>query len=388
MSSRRSQPVGRHRPTGPFADVRIVCALIVLALSSCNVEEAVPERRLTATQVLAGDDVAGYLRATTPRRFAFPDDHGPHPGYRNEWWYLTGNLETEDGRRFGYQVTFFASLLRPDDDQDCTSGNAWCGRHVWMGHAAVSDVANERHLAAEIFSRENPGLAGARVDPLRVWVQDWQLYAAGNGFPWELEVTTDEFALSLLLTSRKPPVLQGNGGLSRKSTEPGNASYYYSLTRIDTSGQLHIDGDTYRVSGASWMDREWSTSALAADQSGWDWFSLQFDDGTELMYYQLRDLAGNTHPYSSGNRTSLMGAQSTLAPGDVTLEALESWTAPDGTVYTTAWRMQAGDDDWIIRALFEDQLMDVTFRYWEGAVDVLDAVSGERLGQGYLEMVR
>ena len=176
--------------------------------------------------------------------------------------------------------------------------------------------------------------------------------------------------------------------LSRKSAAAGNASYYYSITRINTSGQVHVNGVSHDVTGTSWLDREWSTSALATDQSGWDWFSLQFNDGGEIMYYQLRDQEGGAHTYSSGNHTSLMGVQSAIAPADLQLEDLDSWQAPDGTDYTTRWRMRYRDNDWIIQAVFEDQLMDVTFQYWEGAVDVIEQNSGEIIGRGYLEMVR
>jgi predicted secreted hydrolase len=297
-------------------------------------------------------------------------------------------VATADGKLFGYQVTFYKTAMRPEAGEQCAQGSDWCTGHLWMGHAAVSDISNGRHLAAEIFSRQEPGLAGASLDPFRVWLQDWQLFATGDDFPWELEVFAEDFAITLQLSANKRPVLQGDNGLSRKSPEPGNASYYYSVTRIATRGQVHIGDESLEVSGSSWLDREWSTSALAADQSGWDWFSLQFNNGSELMYYQLRDQQGGTHASSSGNFTSLLGTQTGISPQAMALEELESWTAPDGTNYTTAWRMRYGNNDWIIRAAFADQLMDETFQYWEGAVYVLDANSNIPVGRGYLEMVR
>jgi len=371
--------------------VKAYLALIIvsLLLPGCDAnDQAAAGQQISAAEILAGDGVAGYLRAEAPRTFSFPADHGPHPGYRNEWWYLTGNLETLEGRRFGYQVTFFSSAIRPQGENECGPDTTWCSNHIWMGHAALSDVQEASHHADEIFSRQEPALAGAKLDPFRVWIQDWQLFSTGNGFPWELEILADGFALTLSLSPLKQPVLQGDRGLSQKSPEPGNASYYYSLTRIDTSGQVRVNGETYSVSGSSWLDREWSTSALASDQSGWDWFSLQLEDGSELMYYQLRDLAGNAHPNSSGSMTSIMGTQTRVSPEQVRLTPISDWQAPDGTVYTTQWRMQAGENDWIIRSAFDDQLMDVTFQYWEGAVEVLDAGSEVTLGRGYLEMVR
>jgi predicted secreted hydrolase len=368
----------------------LVQSLCVLTLVACD-NVVVPETqtpRPTPADYLGSEVVDGYLRAVEPRNFNFPEDHGPHPGYRNEWWYLTGNLETKTGRRFGYQVTFFKNALRPESDNVCSDGNAWCTNHLWMGHAAVSDIDNATHYTAEIFTRQEPGLAGAATAPFRVWIQDWQMFALGNDFPWELEVFADDFALTLQLSTLKPPVLQGDSGLSQKSPDSGNASYYYSMTRLQTQGQIHLAGESNDVEGQSWLDREWSTSALASDQSGWDWFSLQFNDNSELMYYQLRDDLSNTHSSSSGNFTSLMGLQTSISPEDILLEEQTHWLSSDGTSYTTQWRMQYAGNDLIIRAVFDDQLMDVTFQYWEGAVDVLDAVSGEKIGQGYLEMVR
>lgn len=362
--------------------------IAILILAGCSDDSVQEVERLSATQVLASDDTDGYLRAEMPRDFSFPADHGPHPGYRNEWWYLTGNVETETGRRFGYQVTFFRSAIRPPGDKPCEDGNSWCTDQAWMGHAAITDVERGEHLVTEIFTRQEPGLAGASQDPLRVWLQNWQLIARGNDFPWELEVITREFSLALRIDAQKSPVLQGENGLSRKSPTPGNASYYYSITRLNTVGQVFMGGQEFGVAGDSWLDREWSTSALAADQSGWDWFSLQLTDNSELMYYQLRDLQGGAHANSGGNYTSLMGTQTSVTRDDIELDSLDTWTAPDGTVYTTEWRLRWRDNDWRVRAVIPDQLMDVTFQYWEGAVDVMDNVSGEAVGRGYLEMVR
>ncbi len=361
---------------------------LLLLLACSNGEEENPRQRLSAAEVLGSSDVEGFLRASEPRRFNFPQDHAAHPGFRNEWWYFTGNLETQNGRRFGYQVTFFSSAIRPDADDNCEVGNAWCTNAIWMGHAAISDISSETHMAAEIFSRQEPGLAGATLNPFRVWINDWQLFSADNEFPWELEVITDEFALSLNLMAEKSPVLQGANGLSQKTPEAGNASYYYSVTRIDTRGQVYLDDQRHEVNGTSWLDREWSTSALGADQTGWDWVSLQLDDGKELMYYQLRDTNGNAHPNSGGNLTSLMGTQSAITPQQMRLEEEIYWQAPDGKQYAIGWHMIFQENDWLIQAVFDDQLMDVTFQYWEGAVEVLDSSSGVLVGRGYLEMVR
>ena len=370
--------------------VKLFLVIITLLLVACgNRAEESSSARLSAADVLGNNDVEGFLRAEQPRLFSFPQDHGPHDGFRNEWGFLTGNVETKAGRRFAYQVTFFSTAIRSDEEDSCkTDVSAWCTNTIWMGHAAVSDVSEEVHYAAERFTRQEPGLAGARLNPFRVWLQDWKLFSGVDDFPWELEIFADDFVLSLSLSATKKPVLQGVNGLSQKSPEPGNASYYYSLTNLKTSGQLFLGGETYNVAGSSWMDREWGTSALAADQSGWDWFSLQFNEGQELMYYQLRKLNGDTHPGSSGNATSLMGTQTQIMPEQMQLEELNTWKAPDGTLYTTRWQMKYLNNDWIIQAVFEDQLMDVSFQYWEGAVDVIESSSGKEVGRGYLEMVR
>ena len=369
---------------------KLISIIVMLLLTACGIpEEESRPQGLAVTDVLSGGDVSGFLRAEAPRSFSFPNDHGPHEGFRNEWWYFTGNVETAIGKRFGYQVTFFSTAIRAEIAAPCdVSISAWCTNKIWMGHAAISDVSEQLHYSAERFSRQAPGLAGAKIDQFRVWLQDWQVFSTSNDLPWELRIIADDFALTLSLSSEKQPMLQGVNGLSQKSPEPGNASYYYSLTDLHTDGQVFLDGQVYQVSGSSWLDREWSTSALASDQSGWDWFSLQLEGNQELMYYQLRDLNGNTHPNSSGNLTSLMGTQSLITPDQAVLEELISWQAPDGTRYTTEWRMEYQNNNWIIKAVFEDQLMDVTFQYWEGAVDIFDSETGVKKGQGYLEMVR
>jgi predicted secreted hydrolase len=182
--------------------------------------------------------------------------------------------------------------------------------------------------------------------------------------------------------------LQGDQGLSQKSPEAGNASYYYSLTRIESEGEIMLNGESYRVTGLSWLDREWSTSALADDQSGWDWFSLQFDDGQELMYYQLRDNLGQTHPNSEGNWTDHNAQQTHITSEIIALFENKNWLSPSGISYTTEWTLQYDGQQWIIKVLLEDQFMDLSVPYWEGAVEILDADSGEQVGKGYLEMVR
>lgn len=337
-------------------------------------------------EVLGGDDTTGYLRADAPRDFTFPADHGPHPGFRNEWWYLTGNLMAEDGQRFGYQLTFFSGALRPPGAPGQPS--AWDSERVWMAHLALSDAQTASHRALERFARESPGLAGA--DTGKVWLEDWQLNFGISGAPWQIDAqdATAGLGLQLTLHALKPPALQGRDGLSQKSVEPGNASYYYSLTRLDTSGSVRMDGRQYQVTGFSWLDREWSTSALTAEQSGWNWFSLQFDDGQELMYYELLDNQGAADANSAGNWTDTAGRQTYVAPADIALRPLRYWRSPAGVEYVTAWELDYAGQHWRVSALFDEQWMGLSLPYWEGAVAVYAAGSGMLVGRGYLEMVR
>jgi len=369
--------------------MRCPCLLLVccLLLAACAQEsEVFPVMNLQELLGGAADD--SYLRAIEPRVFEFPADHGPHPGFRNEWWYLTGNLDAEDGRRFGYQLTFFNLQLPRSAITDSSSN--WRSERIWMAHFALTDAAGQQHHAFERFARENPGLAGAQVEPFTVWLEDWRISSttAGVDFPWQVQAAEGELGLDMLLSNAKPPVLQGEVGLSHKSATPGNASYYYSLTRLPTRGTLQLGNETLEVTGESWLDREWSTSALDADQTGWDWFSLQFNDGSELMYYQLRDLQGQAHPFSAGKHIAADGTTATLSSQELLLEALTEWSSPSGIRYTTAWRMRVMDFDVKIEAVLQDQWMNLSLPYWEGAVNVSDHTSGVLLGRGYLEMVR
>ncbi|MES2604464.1 MAG: lipocalin-like domain-containing protein [Pseudomonadota bacterium] len=361
--------------------------LTLLLLTACEQAPA-PMPALRLSEVLGGDNTAGFLRAEQPREFSFPADHGPHPGFRNEWWYVTGNVETAEGRRFGYQVTFFNVDL---NNEDTTSrASAWHSSHLWMAHLALTDAESGRHVAVERFSRANPGLAGATPSPFRVWLENWQLASVNNDneSPWRVQAADSEIALDLQLLPLKPPVLQGDAGLSRKSEAAGNASYYYSMTRLQTTGTVRIGAEEFAVTGNSWLDREWSTSALAADQKGWDWFSLQFHDGQELMYYQLLNSEGNPDTNSHGNWTDAQAVQTPVTRDQLVLQPLKQWTGPDGVDYPIQWAVQYGDQRWRVEALVDDQFMSLSLPYWEGAVRVVDAMTGTEVGRGFLEMVR
>jgi predicted secreted hydrolase len=342
--------------------------------------------RLELAQVLGGEDTAGFARATQVRMFRFPADHGPHPEYRSEWWYLTGNLADAGGRRFGYQWTLFRFALQPKVP---LRRSAWATRDVYLGHMTVTDVARARFHAWEHLSRGVLGLAGVQASPFRAWIDDWRLTREETPAVWHLQAAAQGARLDLRLKSVKPVILQGDHGLSRKSATPGNASYYYSLPRLETSGTLTLNGVSHAVTGASWLDREWSTSALEANQVGWDWFGLQLDDNTEVMYYRLRRRAGGIDPYSRGVFVDSRGRTFALGADAVGVEARETWQSPHGARYPIHWRLGipslALELD--IAAQVPDQELDLALRYWEGAVRLSGTRAGRPVaGYGYVEL--
>jgi predicted secreted hydrolase len=353
----------------------------------------VSERPAATTSVgsaLGSGVTEGYARAYAPRPFVFPDDHGPHPDFRTEWWYITGNLVDSRGRRFGYQLTLFRIAISPTLP---AVDSAWRTQQIYMGHFAVTDVTAERHHGFERFSRAAVGLAGAQANPFRVWLEDWSLTgAAQEVFPLRVQAREQGVAIELTLETAKPPVLQGESGLFQKGAEPGNASYYYSYTRLPTRGVVTVGAERFEVSGASWLDREWSTSALGSEQSGWDWFALQLDDGRELMFFRLRRKDGGVNPYSSGLLVSRDGITRRLRTEEVELDILETWTSPHtGDKYPARWRLRLPAEDMELTVIprIADQEMRLQVRYWEGAVAVAGRSGGTQVsGQGYLEMTR
>jgi len=372
----------------------LLVAVTGLAALACERRPSAPQASLSVAGALRSTDNTGYARAVEPRTFRFPADHGPHPEFRTEWWYYTGNLETAEGRRFGFQLTFFRSALAPLAAlalEVPARASRWATREAWLAHFTVTDVAGERFSSFERWSRGAPGLAGAQAEPFQVWLQDWQAAAVGGEtFPLRLKAAEGDLGLDLVLQQGKRPVLQGERGLSRKSAEPGNASYYYSLTRMPASGTVRVGGESFRVSGLAWMDREWSTSSLGADQVGWDWFALQLADDSEIMLYRLRRTDGTADPASQGSLTGADGSPRTLRLADFTLEDLDRWRSPrSGASYPARWRLRIPSEELEVevRPVLADQELDVSFRYWEGAVEVLGTRRGEPVrGRGYVEL--
>lgn len=369
--------------------VGIAVALIVTVSFTCCRQDRHPQEpgeRLRIGEVLGAPSAAGFTQAYAPRRFSFPADHGPHPGFRNEWWYFTGNLTSAEGRRFGYQLTFFRSALTPRPVQ---RQSAWGSDEVFMAHFAVTDVDGERFRYAERFSRKTPGLAFASAPPLNLYLENWSARETRTK-PWSVKLSASDadMAIDLNLVPEKGIVLNGEGGLSRKSATRGNASYYYSMPRLGTTGTMRLGGKSFRVSGLTWLDREWSTSALEKEQQGWDWFALHLEDGRDVMFYRLRRRDGTTDPFSAGTLVARDGTAQQLHLNEVRLEVLKWWRSPaSGASYPAAWRMRIparGIDVRVVPRL-PDQELNLGFRYWEGAVSVLSA-DGKETGKGYLEM--
>ncbi|MGB5345161.1 MAG: lipocalin-like domain-containing protein [Woeseia sp.] len=369
-------------------------ALIIAAgcgLAACvPAKHPEPDADLPALSTLLGGSAnEGFAVADELRSFQFPADHGPHPEYRNEWWYVTGNLDGNNGRRFGYELTLFRFALTPPPAE---REAGWRANEVYVGHFAVSDVENDRFLVAEQISRGAADLAGASRNPVQVWLYDWSLRhrpAAGTAGSWQLRAAAQDFAIELSLEALKSPVLQGEKGLSRKSLDGANASYYYSMPRLRTTGSLRIDDRQFEVNGLSWLDREWSTSALGARQVGWDWFALQLDNGNELMFYQLRRADGSADEASAGSLIMRDGTRLALAHDEVELQASGSWESPRGGRYPQGWQLRIPSQsiDLRISPVMADQELDTFVRYWEGAVDVTGTQGATRVsGRGYVEL--
>jgi predicted secreted hydrolase len=393
--------------------------VVVLAYLWWRSGDAAAEKpRASLIPLLADENIAGYNRATKPNAIVFPQDLGAHDDYQTEWWYYTGNLETDDGRPFGFQLTFFRRALsatelegdlclESEDGQTITSApplfcdtpSAWRTNQVYLAHFTISDIDGQSFYPSERFSRGAAGLAGAQSEPYRIWLEDWYAEEQQDGRV-RLFAKSDEVALDLLLTETMPPILHGDGGLSAKGPEPGNASYYYSLIQQDALGMIRIQDDEYEVSGRAWKDHEYSTSALSPGAVGWDWFSLQFDDGSALMLFQIRrdgnvgqDSAGEDEridPVSSATFIFPNSETRTLNKDAWRLDVLDQWTSPhSGADYPAGWQLTIPELELELtgRPLLADQELNVSTTYWEGATIFEGTRDGRPVkASGYVEL--
>jgi predicted secreted hydrolase len=364
--------------------------LILLAATALwpRREPEVAARVQGVVEASAGGTAAGYARAEGPLPLEFPAAYGPHPDYQTEWWYYTGNLEDDAGRHFGYQFTIFRRAILPPG-QRTPRDSDWSAGQVYMGHFAVTDVAGRGYYPVERFSRGAAGLAGAQAEPYAVWLEDWQVEEVAPGIT-RLQAAAGDVAVDLTLADTKGPVLQGDRGYSQKGPDPGNASYYYSLTRLDTTGTVTVDGTAYPVQGLSWKDHEFSTSALSPDQVGWDWFALQLDDNTELKVFHIRQADGTIDPFSAGSFVDAEGQVTRLARDDFEVAVRDTWRSPrTGATYPAAWTVTVPslDLELEVQPWLPDQELDVSYAYWEGAVQVSGQRQGRPVGgNGYVEL--
>ncbi len=341
----------------------------------------------------------GWKTAQPDFSWQFPRDHWAHDGYRTEWWYFTGHLESDSGRRFGYQFTVFKVGLVPGGDIDpSVQASEWHASGLWMGHASISDLDNGTHRFCEVLHREIPLLSGfgAYPDPRLAWARGpagtadlWTLDWNGEAFDFQMADEGKGVRFDLKTRPRKPLVWQGPNGYSRKGSEPDAASLYYSFTRLETQGTLEIDGETFKVHGQSWMDKEFGSNQLTSGQVGWDWFSLQLDDGTELMLYSLRRADG-TVDFARGTHIDADGTPTYLDSDDWSFQARREWKSPTSDIrYPLDWQIRLGSDRTLtVRPQRDNQenhaLRTGQLSYWEGAVEVEE--NGKRVGVGYVEL--
>lgn len=345
---------------------------------------------LLAAFLLAQSSATSPYKVALPGyKYGFPRDYFDHPEYKTEWWYYTGNVKTADDRRFGFELTFF----RQGVDRTQTKESAWDVRDIYLAHLALSDLDGSAFYHKERTNRAGPGIAGVDEARQHIWNGNWSVQWKGED--QELRAVDERFTISFLLHSEKPPVVHGEHGVSQKSAGVGNASHYFSLTRIKTSGSIQVSGKSYQVVGVSWMDHEFFTHQMAADQVGWDWFSIQLDDNTELMLYRFRRKDGSIDPYSSGTYIDARGKTQHLYAADFTLTPeKESWARADGSVrYPIHWKISIPSQGLELDATTPLPSQELTGEsglapnYWEGAI----ALQGQKhklpaVGVGYLEM--
>ena len=348
---------------------------------------------LAAVPARSGEPQASWRSAEGPRVWAFPRDHGSHPDYRTEWWYFTGNLHDAQGLRYGYQLTFFRQGIRREAGRP---ENPWSVRDVYLAHLALTEGASESFRFADRVGRAGPALAGASEQTLDVWVRDWSARLEDGRI--RLRALTPDWGVELDLEPRKPVVLHGEQGLSRKGPAPGQASYYASYTDLATSGTLLLGqtgegaGKRVAVTGTSWFDQEFGSNQLARDQAGWDWFSLHLSDGRDLMAYLLRRRDGSVEPSSSGTLVEPDGRARHVPLERISVEVLGRWTSPrSGGEYPARWSLEAPGIALEFAPLVADQELETGGStgvvYWEGAVEGTGTSEGRPVTcEGYVEL--
>lgn len=325
-----------------------------------------------------GEVSEGFTQVEPGATVVLPQDHAAHPDYRIEWWYVTANLVDEQGKSWGVQWTLFRQALTAQTPQQAEAG--WASEQVWLGHAALTHAGGHQH--ADRLARGGVGQAGVTLEPFEAWIDDWSLRGQANASfsPMQVNARGEGFSYQLQLASERAMVLQGEGGYSRKS-DSDQASWYMSQPFYQVQGEIQWQGQTHAVSGQAWLDREWSSQPLAADQQGWDWFSLHLDDGHKLMLFRLRSDDGGH--YYSGTWITAGGETTPLRPEQISMQPLNSVSVAERKL-PTRWRLQVPSQqlDITTQALNDQAWMGTGIPYWEGPV----RFSGSHQGEGYLEM--
>ena len=331
---------------------------------------------------------AEYRTALPGYRYQFPRDHFSHPEFQTEWWYYTGNVRDAAGRKFGFELTFF----RQGADRDIKKNpNVWDVEDAWLAHFAFSDIDGNRFLHTRRLNRSGARLAGADAAQHRIWNGNWCAQLSADASKHQLRAVADQFRVDLELNAAKPPVIHGVNGVSQKAEGAGHASHYVSFTRLVTRGSVEVEGKQFHVEGLTWMDHEFFTNQLGEGQTGWDWFSLQLDDGSELMLGRLRRKDGAADPFSSGTYVDRTGRARHLTAREFELKPGRTWASKETKgVYPVEWmvRIPSLKIDAMIRTrLPQQELTGGGTDYWEGAIEVNGTREGRALsGVGYLEM--
>ncbi len=389
------QPMKHLRETWPpgLTFSLILAWVSIMGGFCCGFQEPTPSLLSVETATATPPSHHHFRLATPGYRFQFPQDHGSHDAFRTEWWYYTGHLVSEEGRRFGFQLTFFRRGM--DDEATRSNPSRWAVRNLYLAHFAVSDVDKGRFQFVEKVSRAALGKAGAETGRLHVWIDQWTAKSiTPDHGEHHLQASSAEVSIDLTLKSLKPLVIHGHDGVSSKGNRHGQASHYYSFTRMKTEGTVSIGGQRFKVTGTSWMDHEFGSADLSEDLVGWDWFSLQLSDGSELMCYLLRRADGTAHSASSGTFLPNNGKPVHLSAREIQTQVFDYWTsAKSGTRYPSRWQLSAptlGLSLTLQPLLADQELITATstnITYWEGAVRVAGMRAGSPVsGQGYVEL--
>ncbi|MGI9316070.1 MAG: lipocalin-like domain-containing protein [bacterium] len=370
-------------------------ATLVLIMVSILLVKQLPNRtaKISASplsEFLSSDAKREFKPVTPGYRLRFPEDHGAHLAFRQEWWYFTGNLIGEDDQKYGFQLTFFRFAHARNEQLPATG---WNNDQTWMAHFAVTDVARGKFYAEEDFARGAIDLAGAEAHPFSVWINGWSALGTynqcGQCLSARLKAQANDIGIDLEISSNQRPVLQGDKGYSTKNHNGDIASYYYSYPDLKTTGNIMVGGNSVKVQGLTWMDREWSSAVLAKGQTGWDWFALHLDDGRKLMLFQVRDDVDGDFRHAV---LIERGGDKTLFPPDeIEMTATKFWISPQtGNRYPVQWLVKNKSSNRLnitIEPKLENQELDLTFQYYEGAVDVSGTLDNQEVsGSGYMEL--